>query len=139
MEETFDPSTMVSKSDKWILNQAILNIWFNQLLPAMQKWEEEKLRGNYDRELNALRSTITTILFSIRSSLDKDFLKNRKEPYNNTRNIIKFLGQTEEENDIYDIIDLIESFLYAKGLTKWDSKEVQDRTEVWKQNQRFQG
>jgi hypothetical protein len=138
-QDQFDPTTTVSKPDKWLLNQALLNMWFNQLLPAVQKWEEEKLRGNYERELNSLRSIIITFLCSIRSSLDKEFLTKKPEPYNNSRNIIKFLSQTEEEEDIYEILDLMESFLYIKGLTKWDTKESFDRKDVWGSKQRYLG
>ena len=136
-QQTFDPTTTVSKPDKWLLNQALLNIWFEQLLPAVQQWEEAKLRGNYERGLNTLVSIMMTFLNAIRSSLDKELLLKREPPYDKTRNIIKYLSEHQEEEDIYAVLDLIEEFLYAKGLTKWDAKEVQDRTQVWKTNLSF--
>lgn len=132
--DEFEPTTTASKSDKWTLNQALLGLWFNRLLPALQNWEERKMNGNTEGGLRQLVSIIKTMLWAVKSSMEKE-QKNKQ----NVIDIIKDLDNNSEEDKIYETIEYIESFLYTKGVLKWDTKEVLDRSKVWKMNQRFLG
>ena len=131
-EEQYKPDTTATRPDKWLLNQSLLNIWFNRLLPTLNQWEIKKEKGQ-DTGLPELKSIITMTYWSIKSSYDKDAIKN-KQP--TVREIISKLKTTDEEEDIYNTIAQLEKFLYEKGVIKWDTKEVYDRTDIIAMNRK---
>lgn len=132
-----EPNTVASRPDKWTLNQYLLDLWFKELLPALGVWEQYKERNQPERGIRELKSIMKTIMWAVKSSLDKELLDRKSEK--TTLKLITELSDATEEKEIYSILEQLETFLYKKGVLKWDAKEVQDRTRVWQMNQKFQG
>ena len=129
------PSTVASRPDKWTLNQYLLDLWFKELLPSLGQWEQYKDKNQPERGIRELKAIMKTILWAIKSSLDTE----RKNEEKKTIQIIQDLTEAQTEEEVYRTLEILETFLYKKGVLKWDAKEVYDRTKVWQMNQRFQG
>ena len=137
--EQEQPQTVASRPDKWTLNQYLLDLWFKDLLPALGLWEQQKDRGQPDKGFRELKSIMKTIVWAIKSSLDKE-LESEKQSETSIKLINNLTDAAPEEpEEIYKVLERLETFLYKKGVLKWDAKEVQDRTKVWEMNRKFQG
>ena len=134
----FEVDTTVTRPDKFTLNQALLRLWFDSLLPSLENWELKRDKG-YDSGLSELKSIMKTMLWAIKSSMDKDLKKKLKTDFKTMRDVFDKLDKAQEPEEVYEMLEIIEGFLYSKGITKWDTKEVIDRTNVFKTNTKLLG
>jgi hypothetical protein len=138
----YEPTTTSSNPDRLSLNQSLLYLWFQNLLPALELWEQSREKGNTQRTTRELKSIIKTMIWSVKSSMDIELQKEKKgekKKFSKARELLTHLDNSDKDEELYEVIDILESFLYAKGVIKWDTKEVVDRKQVWNMNQRFQG
>lgn len=132
----FNDETTMTRPRKDIVNIMILQ----QLQDLLEALSYLELKDEKDRVtgLPELKSKLLTLITLIRTPLERQLEKDKKPNIETLRQEIYGLGY-EDKEAIYNIVDYIEKFLYDKDVTKWDTKEQQDRKDVWGTKQRYLG
>lgn len=132
----FNDDTTMTRPRKDIVNIMILQELQN-LLEAITYFE---MRKGKDREngLPELKSTLLSIITLIRTPLEAKLEKDKKGTIKELRQTIYDIDYDHTE-ELYEIIDYVEKFLYTKDVTKWDTKEQQDRTDILQMNSKVLG
>jgi len=137
----FSDQTTMTRPPKEIVNLMILQ----RLQDVIQSVEYFELKNGKDRDqgLPELKSQILSLIALIRTPLEKR-LKEDKQNNLNVKDIIELRKLIYElsydrKEEVYIIVDYIEQFLYDKDVTKWDTKEKQDRKDVWNTKQKYLG
>lgn len=120
----FDNDTTTNKPLKELVSYIILQR-HNELIDAIEYYELKQFR---DREtgLPELKSKAIAFFFSIMEMLDKDISKEKiskgkVRQYNTTQEILEDI-RSDEEDKIYKSIIYMKFFIYAKGITKGDTR-----------------
>jgi hypothetical protein len=132
----FNDQTTMTRPRKDIVNIMILQ----ELQNMIDSIEYLELREGRDRTggLPELKAIVLKIIALIRTPLERQLQKEKMKyiPIDNIidlRQTIKAIGYEEIEL-LYNITDYIERFLYEKDVTRWDTKEHQDRTDILDMN-----
>jgi hypothetical protein len=132
----FNESTTMTRPRKDIVNIMILQ----QLQDILEAIEFLEMKDDKDRSngLPELKSRLLSLVTLIRTPLERQLKKDRKPNVKELRSAIYELDY-EHKEQLYDIIDYIEQFLYDKDVTKWDTKEQADRTDILDMNRKILG
>lgn len=132
----FNDQTTMTRPRKDIVNIMILQ----QLQDILESIEYLEMKDEKDRDtgLPELKSRILALLTLIRTPLERQLEKEKKGTIKQLRKRIYEITYDEKE-ELYNIIDYIEKFLYDKDVTKWDTKEQYDRTDILDMNRRILG
>jgi hypothetical protein len=132
----FNDQTTMTRPRKDIVNIMILQ----QLQDILESIEYLEMKDEKDRDtgLPELKSRILALLTLIRTPLERQLEKEKKGTIKDLRKRIYEITYDEKE-ELYNIIDYIEKFLYDKDVTKWDTKEQYDRTDILDMNRRILG
>jgi len=132
----FNDQTTMTRPRKDIVNIMILQ----QLQDILESIEYLEMKDEKDRDtgLPELKSRILALLTLIRTPLERQLEKEKKGTIKDLRKRIYEITYDEKE-ELYTIIDYIEKFLYDKDVTKWDTKEQYDRTDILDMNRRILG
>jgi hypothetical protein len=132
----FNESTTMTRPRKDIVNIMILQ----QLQDILEAIEFLEMKDSKDRSIGLpeLKSRLLSLLTLIRTPLDRQLKKDKKPLVKELRKEIYNL-EYENKDELYNIIDYIEGFLYDKDVTKWDSKEHEDRTDIFSMNKKVLG
>jgi hypothetical protein len=132
----FNDQTTMTRPRKDIVNIMILQ----QLQDILESIEYLEMKDEKDRDtgLPELKSRILALLTLIRTPLERQLEKEKKGTIKELRKRIYEITYDEKE-ELYNIIDYIEKFLYDKDVTKWDTKEQYDRTDILDMNRRILG
>jgi hypothetical protein len=132
----FNESTTMTRPRKDIVNIMILQE-LQDILEAITYWE---LKEGKDRDagLPELKSKLLSLIILIRTPLERQLTKEKKGTIKELRETIYNIDY-ENKEELYNIIDYIEQFLYTKDVTKWDTKEQTDRTNIHEMNKKILG
>lgn len=132
----FNDETTMTRPPKEIVNIMILQ----QLQDVLQSIEFLEMKDGKDRSsgLPELKSQLLALITLIRTPLQRQLIQDKKGDIKELRKEIYKLDY-EDKDSIYLIVDYIEEFLYNKDVTKWDTKEKQDRKDVWGTKQKYLG
>jgi hypothetical protein len=126
----FNEPTTMTRPRRDIVNLMILQT-LQDTLDSYQVWEENKDQPGRERKF---KSNLLKIVALIRTPLAKKL----KEEKTTIKEFRKEIEKANEEK-LYEIYDILENFLYDKDVTKWDSKELVDRKDVWGSKQKYLG
>ena len=126
----------MTRPRKDIVNIMILQ-QLQYILEAISLYElkEDKERTS---GLSELKSMLLSLITLIRTPLERQLKKDKKPGIKELRLAIYNIEYGDKE-ELYNIIDYIEQFLYDKDVTKWDTKEQADRTDINEMNKRILG
>ena len=120
----FDNDTTANKPLKELINYIILQR-HNEVVDAIEYYELKQFK---DREtgLPELKSKAIAFYFSIMEMLDKDIAnerttKGKDKQYTSTQEVLDDI-RSDEEDRIYKAIIYMKFFIYAKGITKGDTR-----------------
>jgi hypothetical protein len=132
----FSDSTTMTRPRKDIVNIMILQ----QLQDILEALEFLEMKGDKDRDngLPELKSRLLSLVALIRTPLERQLTKDKKGTITDLRKEI-YSVTYEDKEKIYIMLDYIEEFLYNKDVTKWDSKEQTDRTDLLEMNRSVLG
>ncbi len=132
----FNESTTMTRPRKDIVNIMILQ----QLQDILEAIEFLEMKDDKDRSIGLpeLKSRLLSLITLIRTPLERQLKKEKKGTINELRTLIYNLTY-EKKEELYKIIDYIEQFLYDKDVTKWDTKEQSDRTDILEMNSKLLG
>lgn len=132
----FNDQTTMTRPRKDIVNIMILQ-QLQDILEALTLYEikDEKQR---DIGLPELKSKTLALIYLIKTPLERQLKKDKKGTISDLRKDIYNISYQDKES-LYNIIDYIEQFLYDKDVTKWDTKEHQDRTDILEMNRNVLG
>ena len=132
----FNDQTTMTRPRKDIVNIMILQ----QLQDILEAIEYLEMKDDKDRStgLPELKSRILTLITLIRTPLERQLKKDKKPNIKEIRKKIYSI-QYEHKEELYSLIDYIEEFLYNKDVTKWDTKEQMDRTDIFEMNKKILG
>ena len=134
----FNNETTMTRPRKDVLNFMILQ-GVQDIMAAYDIYMEKKIKG-YESGLPELKAKILTLTnLLLKSSLEKEMKKQKvKGRYTSIEEFRKAIIESDD-NEIIEIINYLEGFLYQKDVTKWDTKEVYDRTDIMAMNRRILG
>lgn len=132
----FNDETTMTRPRKDIVNIMILQ----ELQDILEAITFLEMKDDKDRSqgLPELKSKLLSLITLIRTPLETKLQKDKKGTIKELRQAIYSLTYNDKE-ELYNIIDYIEEFLYNKDVTKWDTKEVYDRTDILDMNKRVLG
>lgn len=135
----FSDSTTMTRPRKDIVNLMILQ----QLQDILEALEYFELKADKEREngLPELKSRIKAIIPLVSEPLSLRLKKHKLgkiQDLQDLRDSIDEIGY-DDKDELYIIIDYISKFLYEKDVTKWDTKEAQDRTDILEMNKKILG
>lgn len=132
----FNEPTTMTRPRKDIVNMMILQ----QLQDILEAQEFFEMKNDKEREtgLPELKSRLLALITLIRTPLDRQMKKDKKGTIRELRETIYNITYDNKE-ELYELIDYIEEFLYNKDVTKWDTKEQQDRTDIAEMNRKVLG
>lgn len=128
----FNSETTMTRPRKDVVNFMILDT-LQKALETYQTWENHDNSESREQEL---KSRLLQLTMLIRTPLAKK-LETDQPP----RTIAQFRNEIKEaqNDDLYPLIDYLEEFLYDKDVTKWDTKEHWDRSNILESNRRIHG
>jgi hypothetical protein len=128
----FANETTMTRPRKDIVNFMILDT-LQKTLEAYQTWEELNDSQTRIRELKSRLLQLTTLIIS---PLNKQLQTEKPK-----RTITQFRTQIKDaqQEELYPLLDYLQQFLYDKDVTKWDTKEQWDRTNILESNRRTHG
>ena len=132
----FNNETTITRPRQDILIVMILQTWQN-LIDAIIEYESYTSKGT-EGTIHKIKSQAMGLVILIRTTFSKSITLDKKSPYKDIEDFTKKL-RSENDTEVFEAINYLEAFLYSKGVLKWDSKEVFDKTNVFESNRRFLG
>lgn len=132
----FNDETTMTRPRKDIVNIMILQ----ELQDILEAISFMELKDEKDRSqgLPELKSKLLSLITLIRTPLELKLKKDNRGTVKDMRSDIYNLDYDTKEQ-LYKIVDYLEEFLYSKDVTKWDTKEANDRKDVWTTKQKYLG
>lgn len=132
----FQNETTITRPRQDIINFTVLERR-QDVLNTYKEYKETVIkRNNYDqRKFAAFQSSLLTLAEEIRAMLIEAIPTDNKKIYKEYKEIVNDIELGNEEQ-IIKAWHYIDTLLYEKGLTKSDTKEVYDRTDIWGSNRR---
>jgi phosphoribosylaminoimidazole-succinocarboxamide synthase len=132
----FNNTTTVTQPRKDVVNFIVLQR-LTETIDSIKNYELKKGK-NYDSGLPELQADIMALFWTIKDMLKKSIKPEKDEIYKNTQQIEKDI-RSEDEEDVYKAFDYLNAFIYSKGITKIDTKEEHDRTDIISMNEEALG
>lgn len=132
MSLDFANETTMTRPRKDVVNFMILDT-LQKTLEAYQAWEDSEESPFKERTFKSRLLQLTAL---IATPLTKK-LQSEKP----SKTLTEFRKEIKEANyeQTYPLLDYLEKFLYEKDVTKWDTKEQWDRTNILESNRRTHG
>ena len=132
----FSDSTTMTRPRKDIVNIMILQR-IDNLVEAVEFFElkDDKARDN---GLSELKSILLSLILLIKKPLERELKKQKKGTVKQLRQEIYKIDYEDKES-LLDLVDYILDFVYDKDVTKWDTKEPTDRTDIIAMNKKILG
>ena len=118
----------------------IVNIMILQRIDNLiESIEFFELKDDKDRSngLPELKSILLSLIVLIKKPLERELKKQKKTIVEFRKEIYALDYQDKEQ--LYLTIDYILDFIYDKDVTKWDTKEPTDRTDILEMNSKVLG
>lgn len=124
----FNQDSTMTKPRKDIVNFMILQT-LQDIIIKQIAWETTQNKEGI--EFRELKAQLKGILTLITKPISKGITQTE---YKTIEQLRETITQARPE-EIYPIIDYITNFLYDKDVTKWDTKEPHDRTNIIEMNE----
>jgi len=135
----FNDQTTMTRPRKDIVNIMILQ----QLQDIIESLEYFEMKDARDREsgLPELKSRVLALIWLVRTPLERQLKKEKKQTFKTIQELREdiYSIQYDDKEKLYSIIDYLEQFIYDKDVTKWDTKEQTDRTDIFEMNKKVLG
>jgi len=125
----FNNDTTITRPRQDIVNTAILE----RRQAVIDQLTEYKVRdikkGSDSFRLAVFSAHLYTLLHEIEPMLDKEWIKIKENPYKEIKDIYTYIDNNQEE-EVIKAWRFINKFLYSKGITKSDTRENLDRSDI---------
>ena len=131
----FNNETTITRPRQDVVNFIILQRR-QDTLDKYIEYKTSSLKQGIDNmnKLATFQAYLTALLEEIRSMLEsKGWTNIKNNPYKDTTELIQSIESTNPEK-ILQAWRFIDSYLYSKGLTKTDTKDIIDMTDIEEDN-----
>jgi hypothetical protein len=105
---------------------------YQNLLDSVAEYFIVDSKGDYP-SLHGLKSNLMSLIMLIRTPLIKGLSGDKDSPYKSFI-ALKDSIMRGDDDEVFVAIEYVESFLYSKGVTKWDTKKIVDVTNMFETN-----
>lgn len=128
----FESVKSMALTPSWVLTILLLEKREN-INQAIEFYNVTKLKG-FSADVFVIQGRINSLWLDIKASYEDSF-KKKEEAQKKIKELDKLIN-TNEFNDLSQAYDIINRFLYDKGVTKFDLNKIYDDTNIITSNQR---
>ena len=136
----FNNDTTITRPKTDIINYIILQRRQDFLTEYINFRTYNLKQGGIENEtrLASVQGMLLGLIEELRSMLEEGWDKIRNNPYQSIDSMQDQV-MNGEVKDILKVWTFIDSYLYSKGITKADKKEITDRKDIWNTKQKYLG